>query len=291
MSLPSSFPRAVLGAAALAVLAGGALALVPNAIQTAAAAPPPVKPPIHVPLPISAGYVPPTLTGIEGSTQLKPGATVTVDGSNFGSEQGFLCMRWSQVLVQNLFTQNGQLCLGIVSWSDTRVTARVSPDITGVADQPATLRLSQGGANGVTSSPLSVGFVAARETVRLTDQPANLSISCSQEAGSINDCSATQATHINHWYNSGSDGTDTYALTLANGWTFDSVTMTQEDVCLADICVGGNWRGGASLASDPPAKGAVSGTVAVHWTADAAAGRVRYDLTINLNGPKGVPFE
>jgi hypothetical protein len=230
------------------------------------------------------------LTRIEGGSTLKPGSVIKVDGSNFGTDQGFVCLRWSQVLVDNLFTRNGQLCLGIVSWSDTQVTARVSPDVTGVPDQPAELRLSQGGPNGVTSSPLPVQFVASRETVRLTDQPVDISIGCSQNAGNTNDCSTTQATHENHWYNDSHSGLDSYTLTLANGWTIDSVSMVQDDVCLADICVGGNWRGGASLVSNPP-KGSVSGEIAVRWSADAAGGRVRYELFINLNGPKGVPLQ
>jgi len=286
-------------AAPVAMIGAAALTVPPSSVTPAFAATPTPAPavaggllgtaPVRTTPPTTVGATSfsntPHITGIGEYGAYQPGATVTLDGSNFGSGSGWVCVQWSRVMAQNYFTRNGTYCLDNVSWSDSHVEARLDPAITGLPDQDASLYIIS--FDGLTSQHVTLHFVALRARVRAPLYPVQgspVEVRCSDDAD-INDCVDRGSGHTNAVFSNfdGTTGTDTYSFRLANGWTFDGADA-------ASIDENGSAPSGTFNIESQPTVGVSSGTVNVDWYTPGWAGDVSYYLTIWVLGPAGVPF-
>src|SRR5438093_7393559 len=106
-----------------------------------------------------------TLTSLESGLQTGPGDLMKLDGSNFGTQPGAVCLTWTRVVVHNSFTKGGQLCLTIQDWQPTRIVAAVPTDVVGVPEETAEVAVYPNG--GTKSNSLTVGFYPTLTAARV----------------------------------------------------------------------------------------------------------------------------
>jgi len=160
---------------------------------------------------------------------IQPGGRVIVQGENFGAQPGQLKIK----------LQNGQESnLSDLTWDKLHASGIIDPNLAGVIDQPATLRVVT--ASGKESDAVPAPFTARREVkvLPMTD----VGVNCSQ-GSDYNHCNTNpthpgdtgpaprfngysfMALHGCGWLSIGDcsdSGTDTYWGTLANGWRLSS---------------------------------------------------------------------
>jgi hypothetical protein len=85
--------------------------------------------------------------------------------------------------------------------------------------------------------------------------------------------------HASDWGLSSDDGTDTYSVSLKNGWTIEHVDVSKVVMNNGEVDV---------LQTIPD--GATSGQLVVHYHIGASGGTVVYGAFIVVRGPKGVAF-
>jgi hypothetical protein len=283
MSTRSKLISVAIGGTSLAVLAAAALALGGGTSRSAEAATPAPSPAPSLSGVLRRGAAQdlgrvqlnlPHISGLELQPLVAPGGVVKVDGTNFGTTPGSLCLQWTSVLVQNVYTTNNRLCLEVVDWQDGRVVATVPQDVEGVPDQTAQLVVTAGGAQ---SNPLAIKFVATRESVQLVNQPVSETIECSSEAEQ-NGCGPALSDHWDGFFISfGNEGTDHYHFQLANGWTFQRMDFSA-------------LMGSAAVQAQPQLGGATI-DFSVNWSVGGTDTETQYSNGLWLLGPKGVPLQ
>jgi hypothetical protein len=275
----------LVGAAALAVVATGVLAFAPSAVPSTLAdtsGTPTTASSHRQPIVLPAPTDQPVLSAIEGASLVAPGGLVKVDGLNLGSDAGSLCLRWSEIIVQNEFTRSGQACLAVLDWQPTRIIASVPSGWVGVTDQLAELIATR--SDGAQSNETPINFFARRQVVNVYNSTATgnpVFIQCSDAASDTNTCNTNGASHANGLCCSTADfvgavGQDAYYLDLHFGWALQSASVTTTE--------------GQSSISHQPSVGATGGNVTVFWEAGGYDGSASYNLAITIIGPVGVPF-
>lgn len=271
------------GATSLAVFTAAAFAVggsAPHSALADVAAPSPTAAsngsgpgPQHVNVIVNTS--PPTITGLELQPLVAPGGVIKIDGQNFGAQRGLVCLQWSTVLVQNVFTAHNSLCLTVVDWQDTRVIALVPDDVVGVPDQTAGLAIYV--AEGGKSNTVDMRFVATRQEVLYSGQPVNATVECGDETEKDN-CSIGGADHWDgFWYSFGNSGTDHFHVELANGWTLERFEFNP-------------FQGNANLQGRPRLGGSTI-DFSVQWSVGGTQTETAYGSAIWLLGPKGVPMK
>ena len=297
MLRPTFASRLVIGVALLLGLCGGVLSFAPGAARPSLADGPSPSPAFKLPPGIPRPIAPigaslgtkPVISGVEEGTSFGPADVITLDGADFGGDQtGYVCLRWSRVIVQNAYTQDSEDCNQQVrGWSDLQISVRIDPHIVGVPDESAWLIVMS--SDGLFSNWLPVNFVATKTTVPLAQllTYAQLTdfgtITCDKAADSINTCSWDTTLHSINFYNIsgaiGTSGVDRYQLSLSNGWTFDSMNLTPLDNSQENVL-------GAI-----PTRGASDLDISVYWNLSGVAGTAEYALHIDVRGPIGVPLQ
>jgi len=292
-----------LGVAGLAVFTVGAMILIPDRRQMSFAAtatstatpsgiqgiatptPTPV-PSIALPvLPIQTLGAFPLITHLE-STVAQPGLLLGIDGTKFGtrSDQSVVYLEWTNVLVNNNYTQDQKLELYIEDWQDAHVEVEVPPDVEGVPDQPAHVVLTA--ANGLQGSA-DIKFTATHVVAMVAAQDADVTFTCSANSG-IDTCGPDDpdehdfawAGHSDLFYTLGESGTDGYQVRLANGWKYASLSLVNYK----------DAAGFTALQDDALQVGATDLYFTVYWYF-FGEDFVEYQLFLNVSGPKGVPFK
>jgi hypothetical protein len=269
--------KLTLGASLLAVLAAGATVFAPNSNQTAYAATPataPVSPSLinGIP-PIATGG--PHITGLQDARE-QPAGSIGIDGTGFGtSDSATVYLEWTNVMVNNVYTQHGILLLHVPDWQDTHVDAQVPPFVEGVPDQVAHVVLTtlKGRAQW------DIKFMATRVVVPLTSQSAKVTVNCSGASDS-DTCAdlGLETTHSDYGpYNLGVQGTDRYQVRLANGWMYWQLNLDNQ--------------GGTTVLQKNLVKGDTTFGFSVDWYFSGWDTEANYILYPYVYGPKGVPMK
>jgi hypothetical protein len=274
-----------IGVTSLAVLAAAALAFGAGGSRSVAAATPAPSP-----SPTSSGpkyrlpggvlspipLVMPTITSLELQPVVAPGGEIKIDGQNFGTDPGNVCLQWSTVLVQNDFTRGNTLCLTVADWQDTRIIALVPSDVEGVPDQMTRLYVDR--ASGGESNVVNMQFIATRQEVLVDGSQLKSTIDCSNNT-QRDECDFGFGRHDDDdfFFSFGNSGTDRYHMQLANGWTFDRFNF---NVVEGDVSVQGQPQLYGSAVD-----------VAVHWSVSGFDASARYGFGLYAVGPKGVPLQ
>jgi hypothetical protein len=247
----------------------------------------------------------------QADSPVTPGGYVLIQGSGFGHTEGefYLTGLWEHPVGDELATAKSvKLTIpkgpGWDFWTPTLVFGQVPDNITRVRDQQVKLRIKT--ATNLWSNEYPVKFKATRDIKRLssTDPAVKNPPECgtgsnydtcnswvdSDDTGEFvwYGCGADETFcgyHENCWGCVGNDeGIDVFSASLKNDWVFDFKDFDR-------------WRSGAgagdaffSPISPPFPKGGTSWTPVIKWwvTSDDA---VSYDITVDITGPKGVPWK
>lgn len=223
---------------------------------------------------------------------ITPGGKLLALGSNFGNAGP-----------QNQFhlflkTDQKDVLLAIDEWKNTYVAGTIPASLTQVLDQPAELYVKAG--NGKLSNKYPVSFTAARE-LKMIPYPDVTVASCATDSN-CDQCNthldpddadqwclvviygntSVQGSKHNNWAAIGDDsGSDTYQVSLKNGWICDHLGPLQ-----GIVDPGEGWTKGPWLF----ASGASTCKVQIDWlvTPDDS---LFYDLPIFVKGPKGTSWK
>jgi len=229
-----------------------------------------------------------------------PGGTLYIKGINFESKG-----TKSKVVLHFSHPKKHQVSLSIKKWTDTKITAQIPGNISGVIDHKARFQVLN--AKGVGGVAWRVPFYATREVRKLTrNDPAVKVVHCST-GGDYNDCNglnastggscfassqkifkergAIYARHVNcdsviDW----DDGADRFAITLKNGWVFKKVIMyrkvssSSEKIHLPDYY---------KLRTTLP--GRSSWKPKIPWEVSPGPDQLEYAYELWIEGPNGIP--
>jgi len=252
--------------------------------------------------------VSPTLTNLVLGSKLSPGGVVLLTGLALGVKSEST----SKVRIR-LPSKNFRE-MKIIEWTPSYILAGIPADIVGefsgsCAFQATTAQGTNtpwfdGKQHQLTCTP-TIDFVV------LDASKVNVA-HCSDDAGD-NKCNGTTSGHVNlftafaesqphfpvttldsngtapmgttidsrhssDWGLASDDDTDTYSISLKNGWTVDQVQIASAQ------------DNGAVALTQSISAGAKSGTLVVHYHIGASGGWVAYGVNIVITGPKGVPF-
>jgi len=231
-----------------------------------------------------AFFGPPKIQALSTST-LKPGTTFNIEGTGFGTQPG-------QALL-SLIDFKGQarvIPLEVKgSWSATLLTVRVPVNLKELRDQLAMVHVVRG---NVESAKAFAVFHPAPEIVHVPRSLVTVA-ACSQNVGcnSCNDkksggCfmfdsdSSINGYHLSEAFlciSGGGSGNDTYSINLKNDWKLIRPIVWQ---------IGGS--GSANIASGFE-KDSTNVQGSVHWSV-GTCDDVYYEITLEIIGPRGVPF-
>jgi len=193
---------------------------------------------------------------------------VYVSGSGFGTATG---------AVRLIFSSGQSVQLTNLIWDYNLVNGIIPADIYGVPDQSAAVQLVTW--ENAESNKWPVAFTAARR-VEFLPASAVQGVSCSA-SDNRNWCRigphGFDGFHTGWIF--GSSGSDTYTVTLKNGWVLHSATK---------LSVGG-FNGNAS-GPEGFAPGSASAKLVMDWSY-GVVGNVGYGTEIYVIGPAGVPFQ
>lgn len=254
---------------------------------------------------IVTATVPMTITGphiarIDGveNGRYEPGGQYQIRGKGFGTRKGTVFLK------ENALGKAIQL--NILHWSDERIYAEVPADISGVPDVPkVTLVVGPAGAAGIENR--SNGFYAAREEHKLTVFPAGvLGYPKGRFADSVTNTAngATIRRYVEQGANDtcfqpGTDRIDTTKLNLKPGFwvhSFDVWYPKLESYVNTDVGelrytgfgkYSHRWEGDSIMID-----WGVQRRRSAPWTVYPGASQCEsiYRLTLNINGPRGVPL-
>lgn len=246
--------------------------------------------PVALPPVFPALLPPPQIEAILPFSKPSPGGAVMVLGKNFGSQPGKLQIIGqfgSRELVDLQWSSNGKFIGGKV------------PEICGVHDHPGTLMVTtQAGAN---SNQFPVTYLAKKEWKWLSYKDVQVT-HCSND-GNENVCNnkdgggdsyyfssatvnpsdtAIHGYHYNCWGCIGDDGgSDTYQITLLNGWKLSDILLCEHDP---------GSEGDVNGPSPEFPLGATSW--APKWSWDVTPNdHVSYAAAIEIEGDCGVPYK
>lgn len=278
------------GSASLTVQGEGCLAALHKAMEAATT---------KLQFSIPSALLKPHISALTDGSNITPGGDVGIKGVGFGNEQGT-----QRVLLADLKKYNGsstgspwELKIFKDGWTDTLIVGTIPSDITEVKDQTANLYVNYG---VDWSDPYPVNFKATKE-VRLlpyTD-PAVQLISCGTDShrDECNDwvdpddgypfylmCingATFWGTHQSNWGAPWSDNdTDTFQITLKNGWVFDSMQMEEF------LNSGASYTGPSGFPV-----GGTSWQPQVQWHVAPYATYLTYCAHVTIAGSKGVPWK
>jgi hypothetical protein len=213
----------------------------------------------------------------DGPEVVEPEGIYALYGQHFGPQPG------SAALIGN-FAGASEVNLDVLWWFDGGAIVGV-PAMTGVLDQPATIRLTTAAGKSAWWTPR---FVATRDLQLLPWQ--DVQAQCSQigwrnicnlvgdeplDAKKFNPQFATtlMAGHQMPGNVVGGYDTDSISATLLNGWAFHSYSL----------------NGGERVVGFVP--GATSGSIGVEWKCPTTLCIVRYSLDVYISGPVGLPYK
>lgn len=225
-------------------------------------------------------FGPPKIQSLSTST-LKPGTTFNIEGSGFGNQPG-----------QALFSMTDfqgvakVISLEIKSWSAKLLTVRVPPNLSAYKDQLVMVHVVRGNVES------NKGFAVLHPAIEIKHVPRSMITveACEQEVA-CNSCNDKKfgscfmfdsASSINGYHLSeaflcisgGGFGADTYSINLKNGWTLNRYIPWQ----LVNAKVHGFEKGSTNV------KGVVGWSV-------GTCGHALYEITLEIIGPRGVPFQ
>jgi len=224
---------------------------------------------------------PPRINTVFPLSVIRPGGGVIVQGATFGAQPGQLKIK----------LQNGQESnLGNLTWDNLHASGIIDPNLAGVLDQPATLRVVN--ARGFESNEVPVQFTARREVKFLPMEDVRFDCSSGSDKNGCNDYQSPTRPHSFMGHHSCTDldvifschdsGTDTYWATLANGWQLQSAQSWL-----------GSWFGSTTPRSDPPVivtdvPGSFKFTV--YWDTQGN-NNMNYKGAIYVEGPAGTSWK
>ncbi|MFT4091560.1 MAG: hypothetical protein QM645_12565 [Asticcacaulis sp.] len=251
---------------------------------------------ITVPLTITSPHIA-RIDGVENG-RYEPGGQYQIRGKGFGARKGTVFLKEN--------TLGKAIQLNILHWSDERIYAEVPADLSGVSDAPkVTLVVGPVGAAGIENR--SNGFYAAREEHKLTVLPAGgLAYIKGRFADKLtkgND-GMTVRRYVEQGANDacfqpGTDLIDTTKLNLKPGFwvhSFDVWFPKLESYVNTDV---GEIRYTGFGKYDKRWDGdniiidwGVQRRRSAPWTLYSGASQCEsiYRVTLNINGPRGVPL-
>ena len=171
---------------------------------------------IHAPLPGT-----PQITGFLGPSPVRPGYWLGVTGLSFGDRPGHLFMR--------ILGRQYPVSVSASDWRPGAIAGQLDRTIFGAPDGPAFLIVER--ADGARSAEWSVPFVARREMLVVSGGEVHVD-SCSDEGGT-NWCESAAfpdapsfAAYHGSIHTFGESGTDTFSISLLNGWRFHDLEFS-----------------------------------------------------------------
>jgi hypothetical protein len=163
------------------------------------------------------------VNGHSKGVQFTPGGLYTVIGSGFGGTLG-------QVDLVGPHLPGGRLALQVTQWGDRKLQAQLSEPVSGIADQPVTLRVTTRTGSLFT---MDVQFYATRQPITLSDTGLDVSQAFELNLGNPSDWSKT---YTNEGYitrtKSGNNidcpsvGQDSLRTRLPPGWALVEVAIS-----------------------------------------------------------------
>jgi hypothetical protein len=206
---------------------------------------------------------------------IRPNQRYMINGCGFGSQKGQVRLLGKQFTTDMIFD--------IIDWKDNAITIKL-PTVTKAPDQMAEVVLTKPLLNsgGKESNKHQIPFYALREVKELLS--ADVGYRCGPGAGTRG-CRVSAASTMSAEHAAGSTrktplvGVDKVMFRLLNGWTLKGVK---------------NWAphaGGGKI--DYPKgvkKGTNAGIVEVQYSVSPGKS-VNYYLTLEIQGPKGLPYK
>lgn len=234
------------------------------------------------------------------SVETRPDGDVLIVGSGFGNPIGMNApgkVKLSLVKPTNLGAMYSPPIWGFYTvikwWSDTAIVCTIPADIKGFMDQQGSLIVEAGGTH---SNSWPVKFIATREVIRMKGFRGGELVYCDDTSTPNNKCKVGEEKEAWTFLGSHSSedffqfsckGGDVWKASLANGWTFEDVTITEP------------WdsRGGRTLVVSGFKKSSSSLTLVVEWSfflywegLNLYRGLAFYPMELRIVGPKGIPY-
>jgi hypothetical protein len=225
--------------------------------------------------------LPPKIQSLS-TASLEPGTTFNIQGSGFGATPG-----QATIALTDFKGANRVIPLEVLgSWSDKLLTVRVPADLSELKDQLALVTVVRG---TVKSNSVFAVFHPAQEIVNVPRSLVTVG-SCGQGVA-CNSCNDKKSggcfmfdsdASINGYHLSeaflclsgGGSGVDSYALSLKNGWRLANA-------------VTGQMQGNVTLSGFAKDSTNIQGSVS--WKV-GTCGQALYQITLQIIGPRGVPF-
>lgn len=249
------------------------------------------------------GIVLPTVKAIFTVPKLgavTPGGTLYIKGKNFGGKGSK-----SKVMLHFSHPKKHKVSLSIKKWTDTRITAQIPGNISGVIDHKAKFQVLN--AKGLGGVAWRVPFYATRAGKKLAQNDPAVKVKHCSTGADKNYCNGVNAstggscfqTSVPNFKKFGSiyarhvncdaaidwdDGTDRYVITLKNKWVFSKVRMNSfkssgsEKIYLPDY---------AALRKYLPGKS--SWDRKIRWEVSPGPDQLEYMFELWIEGPKGIP--
>jgi hypothetical protein len=232
----------------------------------------------------------------------KPGGVAAILGKAFGT-QGKVQARlkdWKGVAKDIPLKIIEDPKTKVPEWKPTLIGIEWPSDLTGFPDQDASIWVTR--ADGLGSNKHTVQFKPTLEFKMLPQSDVKV-VSCSSDAN-VNGCndadpggdacfeslpftsgqfdSSISGRHYNCWATVGDDsGTDTYQITLANGWTLEELAFHKF------VEAGEGW---VKSPASSFAAGASKWTAKIEWSV-TPNDDLRYEGLVFIRGPQGVPHK
>jgi hypothetical protein len=252
----------------------------------------------------------PTLTDMMLLSKLSPGGVIVLKGLALGPKS-----ESESKLYIRLPGNKVRQVVSVLEWANEYIVARIPDDIAGEVRGPCAFQAATAGGKKTAwfSGKLAPLTCTPTEDYAVID-PAHVTVKhCSDDAGD-NKCNSVTSGHWNafttiaksqphlgvvtldsegtapagasidsrhdsDWGLASDDDTDTYTISLKNGWKVDHVEFESAHTNNASASVK------QAIAAD-----ASTGTLVVHYHIGASGGWVVYGAGIVIRGPKGVPY-
>ena len=229
-----------------------------------------------------------------------PGGTLYIKGKNFGVK-GLK----SKVFLHLRYPKKHKVSLSVKKWTNTKITAKIPGDISGVIDHKAKFQVLD--AKGIGGVAWRVPFYATREGRKLAQNDPAVKVKHCSTGADKNYCNGVNAStggscfqtsvpnfkkwgsiyarhvncdHIIDW----DDGTDRYAITLKNKWVFTKVMMNSKKSSSSEKIYLPNY---SALRKNLP--GRSSWDRKIRWEVSPGPDQIEYVFEFWIEGPKGIP--
>jgi hypothetical protein len=240
---------------------------------------------------LTLATLPVTIDNVVGA--IEPETDVVIEGTGFSGAPGTAAL-----MLKSPAIGEKSYALTVVEWNSKYIYGTL-PKITGVPDMLGTIQVVT--KDGRASAFYSVAFTAAREYIKLPAKDVGGDCSrtsdedfCQGKGTRITECwgpgpdtfgtalpdSSYYAEHSTHECVSCNSGTDSFGVTLKNGWVFDYTGG--ESVA--------HRKASVNLSSAAVTSGATSAVVNMPWSTGYCAW-VSYWLDFHVTGPAGVSYK